>query len=393
MAGETLPPAVKPAASDEHPLRELAGLFLKLGTIAFGGPAAHIAMMEDELFRRRRWMTHAEFLDLLAVTNLIPGPNSTEMAVHIGHRRAGWPGLLVAGVCFIAPAILIVTLLAWAYVRFSALPVAEGLLRGVTPVVVAIIAQALWRLGQAVFKTWLVGAVALIAAGANFLGVGELLVLAGAGVFMLLVWGVRNRVHGRSTPGMLVVVPPCVPLPALAFAGGTAGPALWPIFLFFLKVGSVLYGSGYVLIAFLRADLVERWGWITESQLLDAVAVGQVTPGPLFTTATFIGYLLAGPLGAAVATGGIFLPAFVFVAASAPFIPRLRRSAAFSAILDGLNAGSLALMAVVTLTLARTVVADWRSLLVAGLSAVLLYYRVSSTWLIVGGALAGTILW
>jgi chromate transporter len=332
-----------------RPLAELAGLFLKLGTISFGGPAAHTALMEEEVVRRRKWLTAAEFLDLVGATNLIPGPNSTELAIHIGHRRAGWPGLIVAGACFILPAMLIVSVIAWAYVRFGTLPEASALLYGVKPVIIAIVVQALWNLGKSAMKTKLLAAAGIIAATACFFGVNELLVLFGCG-FVLLAIRAADKKKPVAVGGF---APFFANLPgtstAVAASVAVAAPfSLNLMFFFFLKVGAVLFGSGYVLLAFLRADLVERWHWLTESQLLDAIAVGQFTPGPVFTTATFIGYLLSGPTGALVATLGIFLPAFIFVALSAPLIPRLRASPLAGAFLDGVNVASLALMAVVT---------------------------------------------
>jgi len=373
----------------ERPLVELAGLFLRLGTTAFGGPAAHVAMMEDEVVRRRNWLTREEFLDLLGATNLIPGPNSTEMAIHIGHRRAGWPGLVVAGVCFILPAACIVSVIAWAYVRYGQLPRVEGILYGVKPVIIAIVAQALLGLGRTALKTKTLAAIAIAAAALNFYGVNELLILFGTGFLLLFL----RRPAGTSPPPgpALLGASPALPLAASAGAAGAAASfGLWPMFLFFLKVGSVLFGSGYVLLAFLRADLVDRWGWLTENQLLDAVAVGQVTPGPVFTTATFIGYLLAGGPGAVVATVGIFLPAFFFVAISGPLVPRLRRWPATAAFLDGVNAASLALMAVVTWQLGVVAVRDWLTAGLALVSMVLLFHwRLNSTWLVIGGAVIG----
>lgn len=374
-------------------IREVACLFLRLGTTAFGGPAAHLAMMEDEVVRRRKWMTSEEFLDLIAVTNLIPGPNSTEMAIHIGHRRAGWRGLIVAGACFILPAFVIVLALAWLYVQYGTLPAAAGMLHGVQPVIIAIIAQALWRLTPSAIKTRTLAVLGLASVGLSLLGINELIVLAGSGALMGLIHLIRE--HPRSTAGQGVTlrsVAPClVGCGTLTGLTGAAAPVgLWPLFLFFLKVGSVLYGSGYVLIAFLQGDLVERWGWLTQSQLLDAVAVGQVTPGPLFTTATFIGYLLAGPWGAVLGTTGMFLPAFLFVAVSAPFVPRLRKSRLASSVLDGLNVGSLSLMFVVTLQLARGTLVDvpaWA--LAIGSLIGLLMFRLNSTVLVAVGVVVG----
>jgi chromate transporter len=382
--------STRPAPAAE--LRSLAALFLRLGTIAFGGPAAHIALFEDEVVRRRKWLTQEEFLDLLGATNLIPGPNSTEMAIHIGHRRAGWPGLVVAGVCFIVPAVLIVIAFAWAYVRFGTLPAAGGLLYGVKPVIIAIVLQALWRLGRAAVKSTLLGCLAIVALVLALLGMNELLILFGAGALMLVARAGAGKPAGpASLPGVLPLLPFVSGTGAAAAAAAPFG--LWPLFLFFIKVGSILFGSGYVLLAFLRSDLVERWGWLTENQLLDAIAVGQITPGPLFTTATFIGYLLGGLPAAGVATIGIFLPAFVFVAISAPFIPGLRRSRGVAGFLDGVNVASLALMAAVSWQLARVAIVDWATLALAISSAFLiLRYRLNSTWLVLGGAAAGLIL-
>ena len=315
--------------------------------------------------RRRGWLTREEFLDLLGATNLIPGPNSTELAIHIGYRRAGWRGLLVAGACFILPAALIVFTIAWLYVRYAKLPQAEALLYGIKPVIIAIVVDALWRLAKTAMRTYLLAFAAIGAAAAAFLGVHELIVLFATGVLMMVL-----RIRPRQATALAV-------------------PVL-PIFLFFVKVGSVLFGSGYVLLAFLRADLVERWGWLTEAQLLDAIAVGQITPGPLFTTATFVGYVLAGTPGAVAATVGIFLPAFFFVAISGPLVPRLRRSALMSAFLDGINAAAVALMAVVTWELARAAIVDWLTIALAVTSAIVLWrWRVNSAWLVLAGAAVG----
>lgn len=369
-------------------LLELAKLFLKLGATAFGGPAAHIAMMEDEVVRRRGWLTHAEFLDLLGATNLIPGPNSTEMAIHIGHRRAGWAGWLVAGVCFIVPAMLIVTVLAWAYVRFGTLPQAGGLLYGIKPVIIAVVVQALWALGRTAVKTKTLAVLTAIAATASVLGVNELVVLFGTGAVMA-AGRAAKRMSSANASGFVPLFAG-VTVTAAAPVAAAAPFSLGTMFLFFVKVGSVLFGSGYVLLAFLRADLVERWGWLTENQLLDAIAVGQFTPGPVFTTATFIGYLLGGTTGALVATAGIFLPAFVFVALSGPLIPRIRRSRVAGAFLDGVNVASLALMGVVTWQLGRSALVDWlTALLAAGAAVLLLRWRVNSAWLVLGGAVVG----
>jgi chromate transporter len=376
------------AAAPATPLSVLAALFLKLGTVAFGGPAAHIAMMEDEVVRRRGWLSRDAFLDLLGAVNLIPGPNSTELAIHIGLARAGWPGLLVAGGCFILPAALIVSALAWAYVRFGSLPAADGLLYGVKPVVIAVVAQALWRLGRTALRTPRLALLAPVAAAASALGVNELAILGACA----LVTALAARIPGGKPA---IVAPWGLVARASGGIGALAAGAAVPVtlgglFAVFVKIGAVLFGSGYVLLAFLRADLVHRLGWLTERQLLDAVAVGQVTPGPVFTTATFVGYLLAGGPGALVATAGIFLPAFVFVALSGRLVPALRRSPTAGAALDGVNAASLALMAVVTWQLAHAALIDLPTVLLAGLSLLLLArFRVNSAWLVLGGAVLG----
>jgi chromate transporter len=380
--GPDAPPHTAGGGGPRTPLHELAWLFLKLGTTAFGGPAAHIAMMEDEVVRRRQWLSREEFLDFLGATNLIPGPNSTEMAIHVGQARAGWPGLLIAGTCFIVPATLIVGAIAWAYVRFGTLPAVTGLLYGVKPVVIAIILQALWGLGRSAVKSSWLAALGVAAVAATALGANELVVLAAAGLL-----GALPRLDRRTAVAGM----------GLVWGGGAAPAAatfgLWPLFGVFLKIGAVLFGSGYVLLAFLRADLVEHLHWITERQLLDAVAVGQVTPGPVFTTATFVGFLLGGVRGAAVATAGIFLPAFVYVALSGLLLPRLRRSSVARAALDGVVVASLALMAVVTWQLGAAALVDIPTVALAAASAVLLLrFRVNATWLVAGGGVAGLLL-
>jgi chromate transporter len=374
-------------------LREIALVFVKLGTTAFGGPAAHIAMMEDEIVRRRGWLTRETFLDYVGATNLIPGPNSTELAIHIGHARAGWAGLLVAGLAFIVPATLIVSAAAWAYVRFGSLPEVAGLLYGVKPVMIAVVAQALWSLGRTAIKTLVLALVGVIAIAAVAAGVHELLVLAGAGLVMAAT---TVRSHVSRAPGPLLAGIASLSgggVAAMTVAPAVASFGLWPLFLVFAKAGAVLFGSGYVLLAFLRADLVERLGWLTEGQLLDAIAIGQVTPGPVFTTATFIGYVLGGSTGATVATVGIFLPAFVFVALSGPLVPRIRRSMVAGAALDGVNVASLALMATVAWQLGRAALVDAATVGLAVASLVALTkFRVNSAWLIGGAGVLGWIL-
>jgi chromate transporter len=374
------PDSPAPAAT---PLRDVAALFLKLGATAFGGPAAHIAMMDEEVVVRRRWLTRAQFLDYLGAVNLIPGPNSTELAIHIGYARAGWRGLLIAGIAFILPAFLIVFALASLYVRYGSRPDAAGILYGVKPVVVAVVAVALVGLGRTAVRSARLAMIAGGAVAAAAAGVHELAVLLAGGVVAMVS---ASATRGR---GLLVS--------AFAGSGMVAAPAvngvpvaLGTLFLVFAKAGALLFGSGYVLLAFLRADLVERLGWLTETQLLDAIAVGQVTPGPVFTTATFVGYLVAGPAGAVVATLGIFLPAFVFVAISGPLVPRLRASPTAGALLDGVTVASLALMAVVTAQLARAAIVDVpTAMIAAGSLGAIVWLRINSAWLMLAAAAIG----
>ena len=377
-----------------RPLRELAWFFLKLGTIAFGGPAAHIAMMEAEVVRKRRWVTREQFLDLLGAVNLIPGPNSTEMAIHLGLVRAGWRGLIVAGTCFILPAMAIVLALAAVYVRYGTLPEVGWLLYGVKPVIIAIVLQALWRLGKTAVKGPLTATAGLAVVVLSFLGVNEVLLLFAGGVVIMAVQNAREA-WGRGAGAALITAPILLggsPAPAAVAAGAAVPVSLWSLTTFFLKVGSILFGSGYVLLAFLRADLVQRFGWLTDQQLLDAIAVGQVTPGPVFTTATFVGYVVAGVPGALLATFGIFFPSFVFVAASNPIIPRLRQSPWTAGFLDGVNVASLGLMAAVTWHLGRAALVDAVTVGIALIAAVLvLRLRLNSAWLVLGGALAGIV--
>jgi chromate transporter len=371
--------------SPQSPLAQVARLFLKLGTTAFGGPAAHIAMMRDEVVHRRKWLDDQHFLDLLGATNLIPGPNSTEMAIHIGFVRAGWAGLVVGGACFILPAMLIVTVLAWGYKRFGATPQAAWLLYGVKPIIIAVIVQALWGLGQKAVKGPLTAIVGLVVIALYFLGVNEILLLGAGGLVVMLGQNLR-----RLKSGAAGIVAPLAGMGLPALVTAVAPFSLPVMFLTFLKIGAVLYGSGYVLLAFLHADFVTRLGWLTDQQLIDAIAVGQVTPGPVFTTATFIGYVLGGLPGALLATLGIFLPSFVFVAISNPLIPRLRNSPWAAGLLDGVNVASLGLMAAVTWQLGRAAFVDPLSIVLGLVSAALLFrFGVNSTWLVLGGAVVG----
>ena len=371
-------------ASVPGALGEVASLFLRLGVTAFGGPAVHIAMMRDEIVARRKWVDDQHFLDLLGATNLIPGPNSTEMAIHLGYVRAGWRGLIVAGLCFILPAMFLVMALGALYVQYGTTPAAAWLLYGIKPVVLAIVGQALWGLAHTAIKGWLTGVVGAAVLVLTLFGYNELLLLILGGLVVMLV---INAGHLRRTA-------PALALPALGIASVFAQAAtpfsIATLFFTFLKIGSVLYGSGYVLLAFLRSDFVERLGWLTDQQLLDAIAIGQVTPGPVSTTATFIGYILGGWLGALVATLGIFLPAFVFVAISNPIIPRIRSSPWASALLNGVNVASLGLMAAVTIELARAAVFDLVTISVALCALFLLIrFKINSLWLVIGGAVIG----
>ena len=372
----------------EASLGEIALVFLKLGTIAFGGPAAHLAMMEEEFVRRRHWITQAEFLDRLAAANLIPGPSSTEVAIFLGQLKRGWRGLIVAGCCFIIPAAVIVSLIAWAYVCFGSLPKAAGALYAIKPAVVGIVIQALGKLGRTGLRTIPLAVIAALAVVLNVMGVSPVLVLVFAGVISASVLTMKNRLV--SAVGLPKVVAGAMTVAAV----GAAFPAgRLRLFLSFLKVGSVVFGSGYVLLAFLRSEFVDRLRWLTEKQLIDAVAVGQFTPGPLFTTATFIGYVVAGWMGAVVATAGIFLPGFVLVAVSGPLLPRLRRSAGAAAALDGVVAGSLALMAVVAWQLGKASIVDWTTLAIFAVSLIaLLRFRVNSAWVVAAAAAVGLAL-
>ena len=384
------------------PLAEVARVFLRLGATAFGGPAAHIGVMEDECVRRRGWLSSTEFVDLVSASNLIPGPNSTELAMHIGHRRAGWRGLWVAGLAFLLPATVLVWGLAMAYVRVGHTSWAVGALNGVQPIVLAVVVHALWRLRAVVGASPVRWAIALGAVVALTRGLNEVVVLLMAGVVAAVVSRVGTH---RMPPAALVAV--SSPITANAHSSGvgvfarTLGaltgalvvtPSIGAIFMSFLKIGSVLFGSGYVLLALMRAEFITRHGWITEAQLLDAIAVGQLTPGPLFASATFVGFVTMGHGGALAATVGIFLPAFCFVAVSGPLVPMIRRSPTASAVLDGVNVGSLALLAAVVLAMAPAVATSGvrvASFLIA--LVLLLRATLSAGWLLTSGAAIGIV--
>jgi chromate transporter len=383
-------PASQTGTSNRQPsLAELALVFLKLGATAFGGPAAHIAMMEDEFVRKRHWITEAEFLDRLAAASLIPGPSSTEVAIFIGQAKRGWAGLLIAGCCFIVPAALLVALIAAVYVRFGSLPQVAGILYGIKPAVIAIILQALWSLSRSAVKSKVLAVIGVLAVVLNGFGVSPLIVLAIAGIA-----SGAGAWFKRQGDVSFAVVPTFVKLGLLIGAAvGTVPVSLIRLFLSFLKIGAIVFGSGYVLLAFLRTEFIDRLHWLTEKQLIDAVAIGQFTPGPVFTTATFIGYLVAGIPGASLATIGIFLPGFALVALSGRMLPRLRRSAWAAATLDGVVVGSLALMAVVAWQLGRASIVDWRTLMILiASSVVVLRLPVNSAWVIAGAGMIGWLL-
>jgi chromate transporter len=374
---------------------QLALLFLRLGVTAFGGPAAHIAMMEDEVVKRRRWLERERFLDLLGATNLIPGPNSTEMAIHIGFVRGGVVGLAVAGVCFVFPAVLLTTGLAWVYVKFQTVPQVEALLYGIKPAVIVIIIGAVRRLGRTAAKNSgliVLGAIVMVVA---LLGVNEVFALLGGGVIGVL-WHLLRRWQKRGSSAMLLFGLPLFPLKGLIIVATTATKpiSLTALGLFFLKVGCVLFGSGYVLVAFLQGDLVDGYGWLTQQQLLDAIAIGQFTPGPVLSTSAFIGYILAGMQGAAVAAVGIFAPSFLFVLITSPLIPKLRQSAVAGAFLDAVNASAIGVMAAVSIELARHTLTDWGAWVIAIGAAIVVFKfsKVNSAWLVLGGAIVGWVL-
>ena len=364
---------------------EVAALFLKLGLIAFGGPAAHIALMRQEVVQRRHWLSEQAFLDLLGASNLIPGPTSTELAIYLGYSRAGRIGLVLAGLLFILPAMLLVLAFAWAYVEFGSTPEAGALLYGVKPVIVAVIVQAIYGLLRSAVKSWALGVVVVVTAGMYFGGLNPLVPLFGLAILVMLIEN-RARLSASSHSSALVLM--AVPLAQAAPAA--AGFSLGVLFLTFLKIGATLYGSGYVLLAFLHDDFVNRLGWLTDQQLLDAIAVGQLTPGPVFTTATFIGYVVGSWAGAIVATVAVFLPSFVFVAVVYPLVPRLRASPWTAAFLDGANAAAVGLMAAVAWQLGATSIVDALTAALGLLATLLLIrFRVNSAWLVLGGALTG----
>jgi chromate transporter len=363
-----------------HRLTELFRVFLKLGLIGFGGPAVHIALMEEEVVRKRKWMTHQHFLDLVGATNLIPGPNSTEMTMHIGNERAGWKGLVLAGCCFIIPAVVITGILAWAYQLYGQLPRVQPFIYGIKPATIAVIFATMIHLGRKALKSVQLGVIGAISAIAVLLGVNEILVLFAAGLMGVLLYLVTRK---SSTFGI-------IPFTLLQIVQDPPNLSSLKVFLIFLKIGAILYGSGYVLFAFLDAELVAR-GLLTKQQLIDAIAVGQFTPGPVFSSATFIGWQLGNLPGAVAATIGIFLPSFVFVALLNPLIPRLRNSKVFSAFLDTVNIASIAIILAVVVEMSRETLLDWRTILIAVTSfAVTFHFRkLNTAFIILGGSVGG----
>ena len=366
-------------------MNELIRLFLKLGFIGFGGPAAVIAMIDDEVVTRRKWLTREHFLDLIGATNLIPGPNSTEMAMHVGYERRGIGGMVVAGLCFILPAALMTGTLGWLYGEYGQIPEVEPFLRGIKPAVLAIILGALWRLGKSAVKAWSLVPIGVAVATALLLGINEVIAMLLGGILGL--GGLYFWRRHLSTIGMIA------PLLLGFFQAPKVEYSIWTLGWFFLKVGAVLYGSGYVLIAFLEGGLVQTYGWLTQQQLLDAIAIGQFTPGPVLSTATFIGVFLGGWQGGLIATAAIFLPSFVFVSILNPLIPRLRKSTLMGTFLDAVNVSAVALMLVVTIRLGISGLTGWESMLIFLLATVAsLRLKVNAVWLIAGGALLGLLL-
>ncbi len=369
--------------SDKTKLAEIASLFFKLGCIAFGGPAAHIAMMEDEVVIKRKWMTQEHFLDLIGATNLIPGPNSTEMTMHCGYERGGWKGLFVAGFCFIFPAVVITSIFAWLYQQYGQLPEVAPYIVGIKPAVIAIIVMAAFRLGKKAVKSTFLAVLGVLAIVVCLLGVNEIIVLFGCGLLGLGFFYIQRD---------KTILKSIIPLFLLqVVTSGNIGN--FKIFLSFLKIGAILYGSGYVLFAFLDAELVAN-GWLSRQALIDAVAVGQITPGPVLSTATFIGWQMTGIGGALAATVGIFLPSFLFVLLLNPLIPKMRKSKTIRAFLDGVNIAAVALIVTVCFVMSKDTLTDWRSALIAivSLIVVFVFKKVNSAYIVLGGAVLGYIL-
>ena len=371
--------------TEQNKLIEIVKVFFKLGLIAFGGPAAHIAMMEKEIVTKRQWMDRQHFLDLVGATNLIPGPNSTEMTMHCGHERAGWKGLFLAGISFIIPAVVLTGLLAWLYVEYGKVPAIEPFLYGIKPAVIAIILGAILTLGKKALKSWQLGLIGSLVVISSLLGVNEITSILGAG-FVGLIWFGLVKNSGKSELKSFI--------PLIFLNTGFATTQIistTKLFLVFLKIGAVLFGSGYVLIAYLEGELVESLGWLTNQELLDAIAIGQFTPGPVLSTATFIGYQIDGISGAIAATVGIFLPSFLFVLILNPIVPKLRKSPLAAGFLDAVNIGAVGIMVAVTFALCQNVLVDWKAWTIIAISTVITFAfkKVSAVWIVVGASFVG----
>ncbi len=367
-------------------LKEIALLFLKMGTVSFGGPAAHIAMMENEMVKKRQWLSEQHFLDLMGATNLIPGPNSTEMAIHIGRKKAGRKGLIVAGVCFILPAVIITLCFAWLYKQYGQIPRLQPFIYGIKPAIIAIILAAIYPLAKRSLKTIELGIIGLISLVLSLIGFNVIYVMFGSGFIVMALAAIRNN-KVRSLKSIF-------PFMFLQISNSTFISALnLKLFLSFLKIGAILYGSGYVLFAFLDAELIHQ-GLLSKQQLIDAIAVGQFTPGPVFSAVTFIGYQINGLTGAAVSTIGIFLPSFVFVALFNPLVKKMRNSQLFSAFLDAVNIASIAIIIAVCYQLGKDAITDWRSIIIAAVSLVLTFgfRKINTALVVLGGSLGGFLL-
>lgn len=369
-------------------LKEVATVFFKLGLIAFGGPAAHVAMMEDEVVTKRKWMTREHFLDLMGATNLIPGPNSTEMTMHCGHERAGWKGLFVAGLSFIFPAVVFTTILAYLYVSYGKLPQIEPFLYGIKPAVIAIILSAIFKLGKKALKNWQLAVIGIATVIASLCGINEITIILAGGFIGLLCLGIPQMADKKLS----VLIPAFLIPSGIALTKTVTNTKL---FFVFLKVGAILFGSGYVLVAYLDAELVEKLGWLTKSELLDAIAIGQFTPGPVLSTASFVGYQVNGIWGALAATLGIFLPSFLFVLILNPIVPRLRKSKLASGFLDAVNISAVGIMIGVTYRLSEEILINWQSITIALISMVLVFYykKLNAFWIVIIGAVLGYILY
>lgn len=368
-------------------LNEVARVFFKLGCIGFGGPAAHIAMMQDEVVTKRKWMSEQHFLDLIGATNLIPGPNSTEMAIHIGHERAGWKGLIVAGLCFILPAVFITGIFACLYKQYGQLPQVEQFIYGIKPAIIAIILAAVYPLLKKSLKTVELGIIGLIALTLSLFQVGEIFVMFGAGIFALLLSAIRTKGFSSGTKSIFPFT--LLQIPNITFLSVTNTN----LFFIFLKIGAILYGSGYVLFAFIDTELVAK-GLLSRQQLIDAIAVGQFTPGPVFSSVTFIGYQIKGVWGAVISTIGIFLPSFLFVALLNPMVKKMRSSKLFASFLDAVNVASVAVIIAICYQMGKDTITDWRTILIAVLSIIISFSfrKINSALIVLGGSLAGYLL-